>query len=111
MKLLPKLLPVVLGLSAVLFAGASHASPRLIAASNCLSCHQIETPKKGEPPTLGPSFRQVAERYRKDKTAYEKLVNKINKGGNGQWGANNMPPQELPDADARAIVRWILKLK
>jgi cytochrome c len=106
-----KILPIAICASAVFFAGVGHASPRLAAASNCFSCHQIDPPKKGAAQTLGPSFRDVAARYRKDNTAYEKLVAKIHKGGSGQWGINNMPPQELPDADARAIVRWILKLK
>ena len=75
----------------------------LIAANACSACHAVDSK------VLGPAFREVGARYqgRNDAEAY--LVRKIREGGQGTWGAVPMPPQgALKDADARAIVQWIL---
>lgn len=83
----------------------------IMARHDCLQCHRTETATSAALITLGPSFRQVAQRYRKDKTAEDRLIKKIQRGGSGQWGTNNMPPQAIGEDDTRAVVRWILKLK
>lgn len=105
---------VVAGLVAAVFSWSSPAMarvPGIVASHDCLQCHQVDPARSSALTTLGPAFRQVAQRYRKDKTAEDKLVKKILKGGNGQWGTNNMPPQAVSEEETRAIVRWILKLK
>ena len=107
--------PHALLLVSLLTAGtAVHATlsgPGLMSLRDCRSCHRVDPPKPGEAITLGPPFKLVAERYRYDKTAQDKLVKKILAGGNGQWGRNNMPPQILTEDEAHILVRWILKLK
>ena len=72
--------------------------------STCMSCHNIDS--RG----VGPGFREVAEKYKKDKKAEAKLVAKVMKGGFGSWGKTPMPPmsQEVPEGSIRTLVQWIL---
>ncbi len=78
----------------------------LMRKSDCLTCHQLATP------SIGPTFLQVAERYRDDATAPAHLVDKVLKGGNTAWGEVPMPahPQHTV-ADLAEMVRYILELK
>lgn len=72
----------------------------------CLSCHQVD--KK----VVGPAFKEVAAKYKGDKTAEAKLIDKVKKGGSGVWGPVPMPPSpQVPDADVKAIVAWVLAIK
>jgi cytochrome c len=72
----------------------------------CLSCHQVD--KK----VVGPAYKDVAAKYRADKTAEAKLVEKVKKGGSGVWGPIPMPPNpQVKDEDLKTIVKWILSLK
>ncbi|MEI7867623.1 MAG: c-type cytochrome [Candidatus Methylumidiphilus sp.] len=52
----------------------------------CLSCHAID--KK----LVGPSYRDIAARYKDDPKAMDKLAEFIAKGGSGRWGDIPMPP-------------------
>jgi cytochrome c len=73
---------------------------------NCLACHQVD--KK----VLGPSWKDVANKYRGDATAQARLENVIAKGGAKVWGNQPMPPQpQVSEADRRLLVRFILGLK
>jgi cytochrome c len=76
----------------------------LIANSDCKSCHNLEAK------SIGPSYVAVAERY-KGKNAQDMLVEKILKGGNGNWGKNMMAahPQHNP-GEAGEMVKYILSL-
>ena len=61
---------------------------------------------------VGPAYKEVAAKYRGDKTAEAKLAEKIKKGGVGVWGQVPMPPNAaVPDADVKALVKWILSQK
>lgn len=72
----------------------------------CMSCHQVD--KK----VVGPAYKDVAAKYRGDKTAEAKLVEKVKKGGSGVWGPVPMPPNaQVSDADIKTIVHWVLSLK
>ena len=54
----------------------------------------------------------VAAKYRNDKQAEARLVEKVKKGGTGVWGQVPMPPNAaVPDADIRTLVKWILSQK
>jgi cytochrome c len=73
---------------------------------NCLACHAVD--KK----LVGPAYKDVANKYRGDKTAEAKLIDKVKKGGVGVWGQIPMPPNSaVPDADVKKLVEWILSLK
>jgi cytochrome c len=97
---------ILAAIAAMLAAGPAHANEELAKKSACTSCHAID--KR----TVGPGFREVAARYRNDKTAEERLFAKVKAGGTGVWGQVPMPPNTgVPDADIRKLVHWILGLK
>jgi cytochrome c len=102
-----KIIAIVPG-ALVLALGASpaFAQEALAQQNGCLACHAID--KK----IVGPAYKQVAEKYRGDKGAEAKLVDKVKKGGVGVWGQVPMPPNtQTSDADAHALVKWILSLQ
>ena len=77
----------------------------LINKMDCKSCHSV-TEK-----VIGPSFTQVAQKYKGVPTAPDKLVKKIMNGGAGVWGDAIMSPHPtLADPDGKAIVKYILSL-
>ena len=72
----------------------------------CLSCHAVD--KK----LVGPSYKDVAAKYRGQAGAEKLLAEKVKKGGSGVWGQIPMPPNAtVPDADLNAMVKWILSQK
>ena len=89
----------------VLISGGAAASEKLAQSSGCMTCHAID--KK----TIGPSFKDVAAKYRSDKSAEADLVKKVKAGGSGVWGPTPMPPNaHVKEEDIKAIVTWILTL-
>lgn len=82
------------------------ASAELAKAKNCLACHAVD--KK----LVGPSYKDVAAKYAGQADAAAKLATKVQKGGVGAWGQIPMPPNpQVNDADAKALVAWILSQK
>ena len=75
--------------------------------SNCFSCHTIDKN------VVGPAWKDVAEKYRGDATAEEKLIAKVSKGSSGVWGNVPMPASSpaVKDDDIRMLVKFILSLK
>lgn len=89
-----------------LAAGPAQASEQLAKKHNCLACHTVD--KK----MVGPSYKEVAAKYRSDAGAQAKLVDKVKKGGQGVWGQVPMPPNPtVPDAELQSLVKWILSQK
>lgn len=70
--------------------------------SNCATCHQLD--KK----LIGPSFKEIAEKYKSDGTAVTRLAEKVKNGGGGIWSSIPMPPNAIGDEDILALVKWIL---
>jgi cytochrome c len=91
-------------LSSAIEAAPTDATP-LAAKYNCQACHAVD--KK----MAGPSYKDVAVKYAGDSAALTKLEQKIKNGGSGVWGAIPMPPNNVPDADLKTMVEWILALK
>jgi cytochrome c len=87
-------------------AYAADAGQALAQKSGCLACHSID--KK----VLGPAYKDVAAKYKGDKGAEAKLVEKIKKGGSGVWGNIPMPANspQVKDEDIKTIVHWVLSL-
>lgn len=84
----------------------SKAAEALAQKSGCIACHNVE--KK----IIGPSYKEVAAKYKTDKDAVTKLAAKVKAGGSGVWGQIPMPPNaQVSDADINTIVAWILSLK
>ncbi|MGQ0655388.1 MAG: c-type cytochrome [Betaproteobacteria bacterium] len=103
-----KRIAAVLGAAAatVLAAVPAQASDALAKKHNCLACHTVD--KK----MVGPSYKDVAAKYRGDAGAVAKLADKVKKGSQGVWGQVPMPPNPtVPDAEAQALVTWILSQK
>lgn len=106
MKRVTALTGTFLAFVAVQFSTPAAAQEQLAKKHNCLVCHSVD--KK----VVGPAYKEVAAKYRNDKTAEAKLVDKVKKGGVGVWGQVPMPPNStVPDADVKALVKWILSLK
>ncbi|HKQ27285.1 MAG TPA: c-type cytochrome [Burkholderiales bacterium] len=82
------------------------ASEELAKKHACLACHAVDRK------LVGPSYKEVAAKYRSDPGAEAKLVEKVKKGSQGTWGQVPMPPNaSVPDGDVRALVKWILSQK
>jgi len=74
--------------------------------NGCNACHAED--KK----VIGPSYKDVANKYRGDATAPAKLAEKVKKGGSGVWGPVPMPPNpNAKDDDVKKMVQLILNLK
>ena len=84
-------------------ARAADAEGAALAAKyNCKACHAESTK------LVGPAYHDVAKKYAGDAAAPAKLAAKIKTGGSGVWGAIPMPPNNVPDADLKKLVEWIL---
>ena len=93
----------------LVFAGNAFAESGEVLAknNNCLTCHAID--KK----TVGPSFKDIAAKYKDDKGAQTALEKKVRSGGAGAWGKMPMPAtaMSVSDGDIKSIVQWVLSLK
>ena len=92
----------------MLAAGTAQAQDAmaLLQKNGCTACHAID--KK----VVGPAYDEVAAKYKGDKDALAKLTDKVKKGGVGVWGQIPMPPNaQIPEADIKDLVAWILTLK
>ena len=79
----------------------------LLAKSDCFTCHKVDEP------ITGPTYREVANKYAgMPDTIISHLAGKIINGGKGVWGEVFMTPHaDLSQADAEAMVKYILLLK
>ena len=83
----------------------AQASEELAKKHNCLACHQVGAK------SVGPSYKDIAAKYKGQADAAAKLADKVKKGGSGVWGQVPMPPNAaVPDADVKTLVGWILKM-
>jgi len=74
--------------------------------AGCAACHAVD--KK----VVGPSYKEVAAKYKGDKGAQAKLEKKVKEGGQGVWGQVPMPPNSfVSDADIKKLVQWVLSQK
>ena len=85
-------------------ANAADPAEALAQKSGCLMCHGIQNA------VLGPSYKDVAQKYKDDKTAEARLVEKVKAGGSGVWGKMPMPANspKVKDDDIKTIVKWVL---
>lgn len=102
--------PRAAALSIVVAIAAGVATPSPAAASEalatrhaCLACHHADKRQ------VGPSLKEIAERYQSIGLSAETLATAIKKGGAGKWGMISMPPQRhVPDQDLLTLSGWIL---
>lgn len=87
-------------------AAPALADQALATAKNCMACHAVE--KK----LVGPSYKDVANKYAGQGDAVNKLAAKIVKGGSGVWGPIPMPANnQVSEVEAQKLATWILGLK
>ena len=97
------LLVAALGLAA---SAPALADLALATSKNCMSCHAVDRK------ILGPSFKEVAAKYKDNKGAADMLATKIITGGSGVWGAVPMPANnQVSEADAKKLAAWVLSAK
>ncbi len=98
--------PVFALIAAALVAGPAFASQELATKKNCMACHAVD--KK----LVGPAYKDVAAKYKGDKTAEAKLAEKVMKGGVGTWGQVPMPANpQVSKEEATTLVKWVLSQK
>jgi len=93
----------------LMIAGSAMAAdmPDVAKKNNCTACHAID--KK----VVGPSFMDVAKKYKGDATAEAKLIAKVSKGGAGVWGSMPMPANDAAGKkqdQMKEIVQFVLGL-
>ena len=88
-----------------LVAGPALASQDLANKKGCTACHAVD--KK----LVGPSYKDVAAKYAKDKDAVTKLATKIKAGGSGVWGPVPMPANNVTPEEAKALATWVMATK
>ncbi|MBS1140128.1 MAG: Cytochrome c, class [Proteobacteria bacterium] len=91
--------------ASLLIAGAAQASPELAKAKNCMTCHAID--KK----IVGPAYKDIAAKRAAEKGAEAALAAKIKNGSKGEWGNVPMPPNNVTDAEAATLAKWVLSQK
>ena len=91
---------------AVLATPAWSATPdEAMNKAGCMACHSKD--KK----LVGPSFKDIAAKYKGQADAVAKLSEKVRKGGSGVFGPVPMapnPPDKISDADLKAAIEQIL---
>ncbi len=103
-----KLLLVSIAGVALVAAAAAQAqgADELLKKHGCTACHAID--KK----LVGPPYADVAAKYKGNAKAPAMLMDKVKKGGVGNWGQIPMPPNpQVPDADIKTMVTYVLGLK
>jgi len=93
----------------LMVAGSALAAdmPEMAKKMNCTACHAID--KK----VVGPAWQDVANKYKGDASAAEKLQVKVSKGGSGNWGTMPMPANDAAgtkQAEIKELVTFILGL-
>jgi cytochrome c len=72
-------------------------------ANACMGCHAVDRR------LVGPSFKDIAAKYKGDAGAQAKLEKKVRDGGSGVWGAIPMPSHPgMSAGDIHDVVAWVL---
>jgi cytochrome c len=76
-------------------AGTASAQEALAKSSGCMTCHDVATKK------MGPSFKDIAAKYKGKADAQATLVNKLEK-------KEGHPEVKAKGDDLTNIVKWVL---
>jgi cytochrome c551/c552 len=78
----------------------------IITKYGCYACHGASAK------IVGPSYQEIAAKYRGDPQAAARIAEQIHKGGSGKWGSTLMPPfPAITDAETKTLTEWILSRK
>lgn len=92
-----KSLVLIAACSMALFAAPALAQEDLAKSAGCLNCHAVDAKK------AGPSFKEIAAKYKGKADAEATLVAKL-KDGKGH------PAVKASEADIKGIVKWVLAM-
>lgn len=81
-------------------AGTAGVMP-LLQKNACVACHGMDSK------LVGPSFREIAAKYKDHADAVNYLSGKIRAGGQGVWGSMVMPAQSLSLAESAQLAQWL----
>ncbi len=102
-------LRVVLGVSLTLLATPllANDAERLAHKKGCFSCHNIERAE------VGPSWKEVASKYRDNSNATHQLAGSILYGSMGKWGQRPMRghAKSISQEEALTLAEFILNLE
>ena len=102
----PRSAAAAFALCSLFAAPLAMASAQLATQSGCAACHLPD--KK----LVGPAYKDIAAKYKTRADAIPFLMQRVRKGGPGNWGQIPMVPtdaKKLPDADLKKLLEWILK--
>lgn len=88
-----------------LLCGGAQASDELAKAKNCMTCHAVD--KK----IVGPAYKDVVAKRGGQKGAEAAMAAKIKGGSQGEWGNVPMPANNVTDAEAATLAKWVLSHK
>jgi cytochrome c len=90
-------------ISAFSTVARAQSAGELLNKNGCAACHAAD--KK----LVGPSYKEIAGKYRGDAVAPMKLAAKVKAGGSGVWGQLPMPPNpQVKDDDLKQMIAFIL---
>ena len=105
-----RILMVIAAAGSLALACSANAAPdaakakALAQSKNCFACHAVD--KK----LVGPSYVDVAKKYKGGADAEANLIKKVIHGGGGVWGTIPMPPNPVKEDEAKLLVEWILSM-
>lgn len=95
-----------LGLAVAASSSLAATADEAMGKAGCMACHAKDKKQ------VGPSFKDIAARYKGQANAVDALVAKVRAGGKGVYGPIPMPPhppEKIGDADLKAVVAWMLQ--
>ncbi|MCI0507930.1 MAG: c-type cytochrome [Gammaproteobacteria bacterium] len=101
---------VLFGAVSLVLSSVAMADLELAKKSGCLACHSVE--KK----VVGPAWKDVAAKYKGQADVKATLIEKVKKGGKGNWtevtGGAPMPPYSprVADADIAKLIDFVMGL-
>ena len=82
-----------------------HPGLELMKKSDCFNCHMVDRK------LIGPSFLEVAERYRDQEHALDEVAKRIVTGSSGLWGEVPMIPHPQHGIEqSRQMAEWVFSL-
>lgn len=89
------ILTVALASAGLFVAGTANATEALAKSSGCLTCHAVDAKK------VGPSFKDIAAKYKGKSDAEATLVAKLT-------AAKDHPAVKASPADVTTLVKYVL---
>lgn len=98
-------LSIALSLIGAFVAPSAVASQQLHIKSGCIACHMPDRK------LVGPSYKEIAVKYKGRADAIAYLSQRVRKGGPGNWGQIPMAANDVSkinDAELKTLLTWIL---